>query len=497
MFLSWVKAGVARRAAFVAFASAFAAGAISWVLFEFLDTRELPDRLGLVWVLLVALVAGLFTFTYTRAAIIRRLELLRDFLEGQASQSDFLKRVPDLGHDEVGQAAEATNRVLASLTSLKADLMEQGRELAQTQEELRLQAALASKTRELEERLNERKLLFDVLRISASNTELDEVLKAIAANVAPQLRFREFAFFLRNHDGRFVIREAHGFKNPRAVLGRSVEPGEGVAGEVARAGEAVIVPDVAADSDYLSFWGEAPREGSFAAFPIKWKGELIGILGCTRPYEDPLSEPEARVLGAIADQCALAIRHAQLFDELRELSTHDELTGVANRRLLQGRLHREIERARRFGRPLGLLAVDIDHFKKLNDRLGHATGDAALKAVAGVLEHAVRKVDTVARVGGEEFVVLLPQTDLREAIQVAEKLRAAVEKQIMPGGESQPEGRLTISVGVAQLGSSEDAQRLLARADDAMYLAKQRGRNRVAVHEGTNADTNDPIHVVN
>jgi diguanylate cyclase (GGDEF)-like protein len=190
---------------------------------------------------------------------------------------------------------------------------------------------------------------------------------------------------------------------------------------------------------------------------------------------------QLNLLCAIADNTALAIRNAQLFERMRELSTHDELTGLANRRLFRHQLGQEIDRARRFQKPLSLVAIDIDHFKQLNDRNGHPTGDAALRSVAALLESRVRKVDTVARVGGEEFMLLLPRADAGEAALVADKLREAVAASMLPGGSEQPEGRLTVSLGVAELGSADDeaGESLVARADRALYAAKHAGRNRV------------------
>lgn len=428
--------------------------------------------------------SAIITSLVARRGLVRRVERLRAFLEEQVGQGHFLQRLPDLGPDELGRAADALNRLLASITTLRVSLIDQGRELAATQEELRLKAALAAKTQEVETRLAERRLLFEILRVGASSTDLEETIRTIGERLAPVLRLREFALLLRTPDGKFVVRAAQGFADPSQVLGRTITPGEGVAGEVARARRTLVISDVTHEPEYLAFWNQAAREGSFAAVPIHGPKELLGMLALTRPPGDPLSEAEIRLLDAIADQAALAIRHAQLFEELRELSTHDELTGLANRRLLTSQVEREVDRARRFNQPFSVLAIDIDHFKLLNDRCGHPVGDQALRAVAEVLRTQVRKVDTVARSGGEEFVIVLPKTDVSEAGQAAEKLRQAIARTPMPGGAGQPEGRLTISVGVAELAGADDGSTLLARADEALYQAKQAGRNRVALHPG-------------
>lgn len=480
--IPWIERRVARRAAVIAMASTALGCTGLQLLLPALGRAPIPWGAWAAVTVAGALASFVLTGWLVDLTLARRLRSLVTFLERQAKEPDHLRRLHPMGDDEVGRAAHALNELLASVTTVRVSLIDQKMELAQTQEELRLKDALASKSGELDARLRERALLFDILRAATTATVLSEVLGTIVERLGPALRLRELAILICEADDRFVIRATHGFADPATVLGREIRPGEGIAGEVAHGREPVLVRDVSIEPSYLAFWGEVEREGSFAAVPIRHGDQRLGILVLTRPPDDPLNEYEMKLLTAVADTAALAIRHAQLFEELRDLSTHDELTGLANRRLLQARLPLEIERARRAGTPLSLLVIDIDHFKQLNDRHGHATGDAALREVARALEHGVRRVDTVARVGGEEFVVLLPQNDAASAAHVADKLRRNVAARKTPGGEGQPEGALTISVGVAQLAPGDDAPSLLARADAALYLAKDVGRNRVAVY---------------
>ncbi len=479
----WTTRRVALRAALIALASTSVGGLLLQLALATTGTAHVPWGWWASVTVAGAFTAFVITGWLVDAAVGGRLRRLVAFLERQAEQPDDLRRLPPMGEDEVGRAAQALNALLASTTTVRVSMIDQKMELAQTQEELRLKDALAKKTGELDARLRERALLFDILSVAATATALGDVVGTLVERLGPALRLREVAILLREADDRFVIRAAHGFDHPETVLGRAIRPGEGIAGEVAGGREPVLIRDVSIEPGYLAFWGEVEREGSFAAVPVRHGEQQLAILAFTRPAADPLNEYELRFLTAVADTMALAIRHAQLIEDLRELSTHDELTGLANRRLLRSRLSLELERARRFQKPLSVLVVDIDHFKALNDRLGHATGDVALREVAGALEHGVRRVDTVARVGGEEFVVLLPQNDAASAQHVADKLRRAIESREMPGGEGQPGGRLTVSMGVAQLMPGEDADSLLARADEALYMAKARGRNRVVAAE--------------
>ena len=172
--------------------------------------------------------------------------------------------------------------------------------------------------------------------------------------------------------------------------------------------------------------------------------------------------------------------------ELGRLAKVDPLTNVLNRRALFERVGAEFRRSQRYGRPLTAVMIDIDHFKALNERYGHATGDAVLAVCAREMASSLRESDGIGRYGGEEFVVFLPETTLADGAVVAEKLRLAIEELRIdgPDGASEPV-QVTISAGVAstpELGIA-DEQALVRRADGALYEAKRGGRNRVAVAE--------------
>jgi diguanylate cyclase (GGDEF)-like protein len=168
----------------------------------------------------------------------------------------------------------------------------------------------------------------------------------------------------------------------------------------------------------------------------------------------------------------------RLVRKLQHLSHHDSLTGLLNRRAIEYLLSRESQRLQRFGEHFSLLILDIDHFKRINDRLGHAAGDAVLCAVAQTLQAHAREVDRVARFGGEEFCVLLPHTLHDGALLAAERLREAINQISIPWNDEVI--TVTISTGVATADNpEEDLEALLQRADQALYRAKDEGRNRV------------------
>jgi diguanylate cyclase (GGDEF)-like protein len=275
---------------------------------------------------------------------------------------------------------------------------------------------------------------------------------------------------------RLTLRAAHGFDNPGELLERIVLFDEDALGKVAQLGEPIVIDDLS-ELDENSIWEPILQRGSIAILPIIHHGKTTGVMAASRQETNGFSEVETGLLEAISNQLGLAIRHTQLFDELRRGSQHDDLTGLGNRRLLRIRLEDELHRADRFGQAVSVLAIDIDYFKALNDRHGHPTGDASLRKLAGLMTRNLRRIDTIARIGGEEFVVLLPRTNLTEAAQVADKLRSMVERTEFPGGEGQPNGMLTVSLGVASLRPDETGADLLSRADAALYEAKDRGRN--------------------
>lgn len=163
----------------------------------------------------------------------------------------------------------------------------------------------------------------------------------------------------------------------------------------------------------------------------------------------------------------------RLRQEFEHLATHDSLTDAFTRRHMDEACRLELERSRRSGRPLSLLALDLDHFKSINDRFGHQVGDRALIAFVATVRGLLRQADQLGRFGGEEFVVLLPETPAEQALAIAERIRAAVQ-------QSATEPRCTVSIGVASLQDGDGSvDTLLARADAAMYRAKELGRNRV------------------
>lgn len=169
-----------------------------------------------------------------------------------------------------------------------------------------------------------------------------------------------------------------------------------------------------------------------------------------------------------------------LLSRIQILSVTDYLTGIYNRRYLFDKLAEELNRSSRYQRKLSLLMLDIDHFKNYNDNHGHQQGDYLLKELSQLLTRSIRQTDFVARYGGEEFVVVAPETGREQAVKLAEKIKNAIEEYPFKLRESQPSGRITVSIGVVEFPEGgSNADELVGKADVALYLAKDMGRNKV------------------
>jgi diguanylate cyclase (GGDEF)-like protein/PAS domain S-box-containing protein len=223
-------------------------------------------------------------------------------------------------------------------------------------------------------------------------------------------------------------------------------------------------------------------KNTYLCIPILAQGEALGILHFQTTDEVPtIDESELSFKTTFAAQLGLSIANIRLRDALRAQSIKDPLTGLYNRRYLQETLDREIRRAARAEQPLGILMLDLDHFKKFNDTYGHDAGDAVLREVAAFFTRSLRVEDVVCRFGGEEFAVILPTATMEAARMRAERIRSKMrELTVLHQGQSV--GMITVSVGVAAFPThAMSPKELLAAADAALYRAKREGRDRVVM----------------
>lgn len=211
-----------------------------------------------------------------------------------------------------------------------------------------------------------------------------------------------------------------------------------------------------------------------AKYSVQSNHSAVGDLCFYR--SQPFSETELLTIETMIGLLIFPLRNALLYKEAQESSLRDPLTQVGNRAALEITLGRQMRLAQRSGQPTSLLVIDIDHFKDLNDRLGHEAGDEALIAVAGMISTSLRQTDEVFRYGGEEFIVVLENTSTEFALLVAERIRVAISQAPI---HKDPLVSITASIGVSTTVPEDNRDSLFKRADRAMYRAKDRGRNRV------------------
>ncbi len=253
----------------------------------------------------------------------------------------------------------------------------------------------------------------------------------------------------------------------------SVRAGEGVLGLVADTGKAALVEDTAEDARFTVRATGFPVR-SLVAVPLVAGGQVVGVLSASSPEPHAFTSRDRELAQLLANCTVPAIETARL----ARLAITDDLTRAYNYRVLGPRLGEEISRAARYGEPLSVLMMDLDHFKRVNDRYGHAVGDAVLRAFVDRVRAEVRQPDVLIRRGGEEFLLVMPSTAEPDAQKVAERIRARVGDTpiVTDGGEVE----LTVSIGVATWTPGEAPSALEARADAALYRAKNRGRDRVS-----------------
>ena len=317
-----------------------------------------------------------------------------------------------------------------------------------------------------------------------SSLDLGDVLSTVMEQISSgPLQPKNWSLLLVDEDKGELYFEIAVGPGAEKIKDLRLKIGEGIAGWVAEHGESVLVPDVTKDPRFSK---RADKKSKFVTrsivcVPLKTKGKTHGVLQLVNKVEvdGSFSEEDRLLLTTLADYTAIAIENALLFVKVQELTVMDDLTGLYNSRHLQKALDVEVSRADRFKENLSMIFMDLDHFKNINDVHGHLCGSKLLTEIAGVIKNTLRQVDIAFRYGGDEFVVIMPQTSKKNAVLVANKLRDSFRKTAFLKEEN-INCTMTASFGVATYpDDAKSKEDLIQHSDKAMYLAKERSRDRV------------------
>jgi diguanylate cyclase (GGDEF)-like protein/PAS domain S-box-containing protein len=302
------------------------------------------------------------------------------------------------------------------------------------------------------------------------DTVLPRVLEAIT-NLGILYIERKGAVFVVQGD-RMRLACDMGTTEDFVYLHRDMKVGECLCGIAAKTGEVIVSKNSLRDTRHtmsrrsVMYRQMAPH--GHVIIPLKAKDRIVGVLCLFLTADVDVDDRVVKLLLSIGNQIALAIDNARLYEETRALSLLDPLTGLANRRMMEISLDKNFASAKRYERPFSVIMLDLDHFKNYNDTYGHVAGDRLLVEVAKMISSEVRETDLAVRYGGEEFAIMLPETKLERACEVAERIRERVLAH----------GAIKVSLGVSTYQEEmENKEDIVAMADDALYQAKQGGRN--------------------
>src|ERR1700736_4137010 len=316
-----------------------------------------------------------------------------------------------------------------------------------------------------------------------SSLQLDQVLRTIMEKIDEFLRPDNWSLLLLDEAKQELYFELVVGKASPALKDVRIKIGQGIAGWVAQNGETVVVPDTAKDTRFFGQVDEKTKTEtqSIVAVPVKFRDTCLGVIeliNCMGP--DGFDNRDLKLLEALADFAAIALENARHVKRIHELTITDDCTTLYNARHMGFILDTEIYRSQRYNYEYSLVFIDLDHFKQVNDTHGHLVGSRLLAEIGNALKSKCRLIDFAFRYGGDEFVLLLPQTSKDNALNVARRLHKMIRESVWLASEGL-NIKVTTSLGVASYPvDSRSKEGLLHLADEAMYLVKNPSRDSVA-----------------
>lgn len=337
----------------------------------------------------------------------------------------------------------------------------------------------------LKQMKKELSFFINVGKALTSTLELDKVLNIIMDNAQKLVRSEAWSLLLLDEERNDIYFALTKGEQPEGLQGQRLQMGEGIAGWVAEKGRPLIVRDVLKGSRFSGYFknhsrGVIPK--CVLCVPIINKKKTIGVLEIINKKDGtPFTKKDMELMLKLVDQAAIAIERSNLYQKMANLAITDDLTKLFNLRYLYRALDIEVKRCKRYNSTFSVIFLDLDSFKLVNDRHGHLLGSKTLVEVASILVTILRDVDIIARYGGDEFVIVLPHTSVEMACRIAERIQSDLNNHIF----LREDGlilKITASFGVAGYPDhARDETELLRLSDQAMYMAKSLGKNRVVL----------------
>jgi diguanylate cyclase (GGDEF)-like protein len=346
--------------------------------------------------------------------------------------------------------------------------------------------------RDLHDSYEKRKKDMDILNmVTARLNEIKEPeeLYETIIDMSVHLAHAERCSLMMIENGKpyLSIKAAKGI-NKKLLKGMKIKVGEGVAGKVFGEGSPLMVYDIEKDERVLLQRKPSYKTGSFISIPLKIGERAIGVLNISdKTKGETFSEEDMALLRSFASYASIALERSMYYSlvgHLKELSITDSLTGLFNKRYFEERFFEELQRSERHNLSFSISMLDIDDFKLFNDTEGHLSGDEVLKNIANIAKESTRVIDIIARFGGEEFAIIMPQTDKDEAFFVAERIRKSIREQLFHTWRYFPKEHITVTVGVATFPSDgRDMKTLIRNADKALYKGKKEGKDTTVLYK--------------
>jgi len=371
------------------------------------------------------------------------------------AEGDFSVRAKVKSKDEIGLLSSGFNKMASSLEETKAELDKRLLEIY----------ALYNVSKTLNTSFETEQLLIKLIEDISGNMDIDRMLILMPDAEFTRLTVASYTGFTKEEISR---------ANPNLH--------EGVYSLVASAGISRVIENVDTDVTIIEQDIFSPDIGSLIAVPFLRRGAVLGLICAFRDRPKQFAFSDLKLFNSVAEHLAVAIENARLFEETKMMAITDGLTHLFNKRHMLETLEGEVARSARCNHEVSFLMMDIDNFKHYNDTNGHPAGDELLKELALIIQKSIRKTDITCRYGGEEFVVILPETAKESAKVVGEKLVKKISGHPFDFAENQPLGCVSVSMGLATYPhDAKDFETLISTADKALYTAKTSGKNRVVL----------------